>query len=62
MSPRFKNWQIHMLMIQESKMQAPTILMALESNEVLRIQEHSKVQRTNETLKVEEPMKAQEFE
>ena len=61
-SPRFKNWQIHMLMIQESKMQAPTILMALESNEVLRIQEHSKVQRTNETLKVEEPMKAQEFE
>ena len=51
-----------MLMIQESKMQAPTILMALESNEVLRIQEHSKVQRTNETLKVEEPMKAQEFE
>ena len=28
---------------QESKMQAPAILMVLESNEVLRIQEHSKV-------------------
>ncbi|KAL0009253.1 hypothetical protein SO802_010755 [Lithocarpus litseifolius] len=36
--------------------------MVLESNEVLRIQEHSKVQRTNETLKIEEPLKAQEFE
>ena len=44
--------------IQESKMQVPTILMFLESNEVLRIQEHSKVQRTNETLKIEEPLKA----
>ena len=33
-------------------MQAPTILVVLESNEVLRIQEHSKVQRTNETLKI----------
>ena len=43
-------------------MQAPTILMVLESNEVLRIQEHSKVQRTNETLKIEEPLRAQEFE
>ena len=43
-------------------MQAPTILIVLESNEVLRIQEHSKVQRTNETLKIEEPLKAQEFE
>ena len=49
-------------MIQESKMQAPTILMVLESNEVLRIQEHFKVQRTNETLKIEEPLKAQKFE
>ena len=46
-------------MIQESKMQEPTILIVLESNEVLRIQEHSKVQRTNETLKIEEPLKAQ---
>ena len=36
--------------------------MVLESNEVLRIQEHSKVQRTNETLKIEEPLKAQQFE
>ena len=43
-------------------MQAPTILMVLESNEVLRLQEHSKVQRTNETLKIEEPLKAQEYE
>ena len=49
-------------MIQESKMQAPTILMVLESNEVLRIKEYSKVQRTNESLKIEEPPKAQEFE
>ncbi|KAK9991432.1 hypothetical protein SO802_026417 [Lithocarpus litseifolius] len=47
--------------IQESKIQVPTILTVLESNEVLRIQEHSKVQRTNETLKIEEPLKAQEF-
>ena len=47
---------------RESKMQAPTILMVLESNEVLRIQEHSKVQRTNKSLKIEEPLKAQEFE
>ena len=53
---------IQVSMIQESKMQAPTILMVLESNEVLRIQEHSKVQRTNETLKIEEPLKAQQFE
>ena len=44
--------------IQESKMLATTILMVLESNEVLRIQEHSNVQRTNETLKIEEPLKA----
>ena len=44
---------------QESKMQEPTILIVIESNEVLRIQEHSKVQRTNETLKIEEPLKAQ---
>ena len=29
------------LEIQELKMQAPTILMVLESNKVLRIQEHS---------------------
>ena len=36
--------------------------MVLESNEVLRIQEHSKVQRTTETLKIEKPLKAQEFE
>ena len=44
---------IQVSVIQESKMQAPTILMVLESNEViLRIQEHSKVQRTNETLKL----------
>ena len=50
-----------MLVIQESKMQAPTILMVLESNDVLWIQEHSKVQRINETLKIEEPLKAQEF-
>ena len=42
-------------------MQAPIILMVLESNEVLRIQEHSKVQRTNETLKIEEPLKVKEF-
>ena len=53
---------IQVSVIQESKMQAPTILMVLESNEVLRIQEHSKVQRINETLKIEEPLKAQEFE
>ena len=45
---------IQVLVIQESKMRAPTILMVLESNEVLRIQEHSKVQRTNETLKIED--------
>ena len=49
---------IQVSVIQESKMQVPTILMFLESNEVLRIQEHSKVQRTNETLKIEEPLKA----
>ena len=52
---------IQVSVIQESKMQAPTILVVLESNEVLRIQEHSKVQRTNETLKIKEPLKAQEF-
>ena len=52
--------EIQILMIQKSKMPAPTILMVLESNEVLRIKKHSKVQRTNETLK-EEPLKAQEF-
>ena len=40
---------IQVSMIQESKIQAPTILMVLGSNEVLRIQEHFKVQRTNET-------------
>ena len=45
---------IQVSVIQESKMQAPTILKILESNEVLRIQEHSKVQRTNETLKIED--------
>ena len=50
---------IQVSMIQESKMQEPTILMVLESIEVLRIQEHSKVQRTNETLEIEEPLKAQ---
>ena len=44
---------------QESKMQEPTILIVIESNEVLRIQEHSKIQRTNETLKIEKPLKAQ---
>ena len=49
---------IQVSVIQESKMQVPKILMFLESNEVLRIQEHSKVQRTNETLKIEEPLKA----
>ena len=49
---------IQMSMIQESKMKVPKILMVLESNEVLRIQEHSKIQRTNETLKIEEPLKA----
>ena len=54
--------EIQILVIQESKMQAPTILMVLESNEVLRIKEYSKVQRTNESLKIEEPPKAQEFE
>ena len=43
-----------MSVIQESKMQASTILMILESNEVLRIQERFKVQRTNETLKIED--------
>ena len=53
---------IQVSVIQESKMRGPTILMVLESNEVLRIQEHSNVQRTNETLKIEEPLKAQEFE
>ena len=53
---------IQVSVIQESKMQAPTILMVLESDEVLMIQEHSKVQRINETLKIEEPLKAQEFE
>ncbi|KAK9986493.1 hypothetical protein SO802_031444, partial [Lithocarpus litseifolius] len=52
---------IQVLVIQESKTQALTILMVLESNEVLRIQEHSNVQRTNETLKFEEQLKAQEF-
>ena len=34
---------IQALVIQESKMKALAILMVLESNEVLRIQEHSKV-------------------
>ena len=53
---------IQVLVIQESKIQVPTILMVLESNEVLRIQEHFKIQRTNETLRIEEPLKAQEFE
>ena len=47
---------IQVSVIQESKMQAPKILMVLESNEVLRIQEHSKVQGTNEILKIEEPL------
>ena len=50
------------LVIQESKTQALTILMVLESNEVLRIQEHFKVQRNNETLTIEEPLKAEKFE
>ena len=49
---------IQVSVIQESKMQVPTILVVLESNEDLRIQEHSKVQRTNETLKIEKPLKA----
>ena len=49
---------IQVSVIQESKMQVPTILVVLESNEDLRIQEHSKVQRTNETLKIENPLKA----
>ena len=53
---------IQVLVIQESKMLAPTILMALESNEVLRIQQHSKVQQINENLKIEELLKTQEFE
>ena len=50
--------EIQILVIQESKMQVPTIFVVLESNEDLRIQEHSKVQRTNETLKIENPLKA----
>ena len=41
---------IQVSMILESKIHVPTILMVLESNEVLRILEHFKVQRTNETL------------
>ena len=49
---------IQVSVIQESKMQVPTIFVVLESNEDLRIQEHSKVQRTNETLKIEKPLKA----
>ncbi|KAK9985404.1 hypothetical protein SO802_030355 [Lithocarpus litseifolius] len=49
---------IQVSVIQESKIQEPTILMVSESNEVLRIQEHFKVQRINETLKIEEPLKA----
>ena len=53
---------IQVLVIQEFKIQVPTILMVLESNEVLRIQEHFKIQRANETLRIEEPLKAQEFE
>ena len=53
---------IQVLVIQESKKLAPTILMVLESNEVLRIQQHSKVQQINENLKIEEPLKTQEFE
>ena len=53
---------IQVLVIQESKMLAPTILTALESNEVLRIQQHSKVQQINENLKIEELLKTQEFE
>ena len=53
---------IQVLVIQESKIQVPTILMVLESNEVLRIQKHFKIQRTNESLRIEEPLKAQEFE
>ena len=48
---------IQVSVIHKSKMKAPTILMVLESNEVLRIQEHSNIQRTNETLKIEEPLK-----
>ena len=43
---------IQVSVIQESKMQAPTILMVLESNEVLRIQEHFKVQRTIEGSRI----------
>ena len=45
-----QEFAIQVSVIQESKIQAPTILMVLKSNEVLRIQEHFKVQRTNETL------------
>ena len=48
--------------IQESKIKAPTILMVLESKKVLRIQEQSNIERTNETLKTKAPLKAQEFE
>ena len=50
--------KIQLLVIQESKMQEPTIPMVQQSNEVLRIQEHFKVQRTNKTLKSKEPLKA----
>ena len=49
---------IQVSVIQESKMQVPIILIVLESNKVLRIQEHFKIQRTNETLKIEELLKA----
>ena len=44
---------IQVSVIQESKMQAPTILMVLVSNEVLRIQEHFKVQRTIEGSRIQ---------
>ena len=44
---------IQVSVIQESKMQVPTILMVLVSNEVLRIQEHFKVQRTIEGSRIQ---------
>ena len=49
-----QEFEIQVLVIQESKMQDPTIPMVEESNEGSRIQEHSKVQEFKWILKVHE--------
>ena len=49
-----QEFEIQVSVIQESKMQEPTIPMVQESNEGSRIQEHSKVQEFKRVLKVHE--------